>query len=90
VLAAVFLVLLTLLQLTPAAKREWDYQRLRMAFIERQLEQTERAIAVKRQLLQHLHTDPDFIERVARERLRYLRPGDVLVEVEGIEKPGRP
>ncbi len=79
--AAVFLCITTV-KLIPSSVRQRDFQKERMVQLEKQLADTEHAIEVKRKFLDKLNTNPAFLERVARERLKYVDPDDVIVHVD--------
>jgi len=76
------LLTITTIRLIPSSVRQREFQRERIAYLEKHLAETEHAIAVKRKFLDKLNTNPAFLERVARERLKYVRPDDIIVHVE--------
>jgi cell division protein FtsB len=82
VLAAVVLSVWCLIRLIPSAERERDYQRERIVFVERQIAEAERAITINRKMLEQMQSDPEYLEWVAQRRLRWVRPGDVIIQVE--------
>ena len=79
---ALVLILLTTIKLIPSSIREREFQKERIAFLEKQIAETEHAIEVKRKFLNKLNTNPAFLERVAREKLKYVRPGEKVIQVE--------
>ncbi|MCG8524963.1 MAG: septum formation initiator family protein [Opitutales bacterium] len=79
---ALLLSTVTFFKLLPASKRERDYQRERIAAIEEQIRVTERSLMIKREFLDQLNTNPRFLERVARQRLHMVRPGDTIIHLE--------
>ncbi len=81
VFATVLLAIATL-RLIPSSVRQMEFQRERIEQLERQLARTEHEIEVKRKFLDKLHTNPAFLERVARERLRYVRPDETIIQVQ--------
>jgi len=82
ILFASVLLCITSVRLIPSSVRQREYQRERMIQLEKQLARTEYEIEVKRKFLDKLNTNPAFLERVARERLKYVRPDDIIVHVE--------
>jgi len=79
---AIFLLCITTVRLIPSSVRQREFQRERIAQLEKQLEQTKYEIEVKREFLDKLNTSPAFLERVARERLKYVHPDDIIIHVE--------
>ena len=88
VIFALFLLLLTTVKLIPASVREREFQKERIAFLEKQIAETEHSIEIKRRFLNKLNTNPAFLERVAREKLKYVRPGETVIQIE--EPTNRP
>ena len=68
--------------LIPSALRERAQMRDRMVQLERKLAADERAIEKKKAFLEKLSTDPEFLERVAREKLRYAKPDEWILRFE--------
>jgi cell division protein FtsB len=62
--------------------REREFQKERIAFLEKQIVETEHSIDIKRKFLNKLNTNPAFLERVAREKLKYVRPGETVIQIE--------
>ena len=58
--------------------REFENFKVRQDRIERRLIQARNEFAQKEAYLQRLMEDPEFLERVARERLGYSRPDELL------------
>lgn len=79
---AAVLLAITTLQLIPSSMRQMEFQRQRIEQLEKQLARTEAEIEVKRRFLDKLHTNSAFLERVARERLRYVRPDETIIHVQ--------
>lgn len=86
VILALFLLLLTTVKLIPASIREREFQKQRIAFLEEQIAETEHSIEIKRRFLNKLNTNPAFLERVAREKLKYVRPGETVIQIEEPKK----
>jgi cell division protein FtsB len=79
---ASYLILVLTTELIPSAKKERDYQREYIEVLEKQLEENQRKIEIKRRFLNKLNTDPEFLQRVARERLDVVRPDETIIRFE--------
>ena len=62
--------------------REMESLRAREAQLERLVEMREKELARKSEYARRLREDPDFLERVIREQLGYIRPGEFLFRFE--------
>jgi cell division protein FtsB len=82
VIAATVLILILSIDLIPSAQRERNHQREHIEVLERQLAETQRKIEIKRRFLNKLNTDPEFLQRVARERLDVVHPDDLIIRFE--------
>ena len=82
ILFAAVLFVITTFRLIPSSVRQREFQRERIVQLEKQLAQTHHDIEVKREFLDKLNTNPAFLERVARERLKYVHPDDIIIHVE--------
>lgn len=82
IILAFVLVVATATQMIPSSMREREFQKERIVFLEKQLAETERAIEIKRKFLNKLNTNRAFLERVAREKLNYVKPGETVIHVE--------
>lgn len=82
VLLATGLFIYTGSVLIPSALRERTQMRERMVQLERNLAADELAIEKKKAFLQKLSSDPEFLERVAREKLRYAKPDEWILRFE--------
>ncbi len=81
-LALLVLTGYTAFYLIPSTNRE-------RAFLEQKLEETQamvgntqEQIELKRAFLHKLNTDPEFLERVAREKLSYIKAGEHIIRFE--------
>ncbi len=82
VLLATGLFIYTGTVLIPSALRERAQMRDHMIQLEHKLAADELAIAKKKAFLQKLSSDPEFLERVAREKLRYAKPDEWILRFE--------
>ncbi len=62
--------------------REYTTLKQRQAQYERQLEQAEQELAYKKHYYENLLNNPEFVERVVRQKLGYARPGEILFRFE--------
>jgi cell division protein FtsB len=77
---AVLLFLLLLLAAAGArGGRDLAAARAREALLEQRIAATEERVAALRQRIQRLRDDPLTLERLAREELGMVRPGDVVI-----------
>lgn len=77
-------VLLFLAVIAVAGVKSWrdlEAARQRQRLLETRISQTETEIARLRNRIERLRTDPGTLERLAREDLGMVRPGDVVIEL---------
>ncbi|MGF1484936.1 MAG: septum formation initiator family protein [Opitutales bacterium] len=60
------------------AVRELEHQQTREAELSREIRQLQASIERQRAYAERLETDDALAERVLRERLGYVRPGDIV------------
>ncbi len=56
----------------------WEHERAQDRALKKEIQRLEQENAGLQQQIQRLQSDPDAIEREAREKLHYARPGDVI------------
>ena len=56
----------------------WQHERAQDKQLQRQIDQLQQENAAMRDRIDHLKSDPDAIEREAREKLHYAKPGEVI------------
>lgn len=56
----------------------WQHQRAQDRALQQQIQDLQQENAQMRQQVQRLQSDPEAIEREARERLHYAKPGEVI------------
>ncbi len=56
----------------------WQQKRAEDRALQREIEDLEQQNAQMREHIQHLQSDPEAIEREAREKLHYAKPGEVI------------
>jgi len=56
----------------------WEQKRTEDHQLQKQIQDLQQENAEMRQHIQHLQSDPDAIEREAREKLHYAKPGEVI------------
>ena len=56
----------------------WQQKRAEDRALQREIEELQQENAHMRQQIQRLKSDPDAIEREAREKLHYAKPGEVI------------
>ena len=68
----------------------WQQKRAEDRALQQEIKNLEQENAQMRQQIQRLQSDPDAIEREAREKLHYAKPGEVIytLPVEPQEQPG--
>lgn len=64
------------------ASREYDQLKLAEAASQRRLADAQARLAEQEKVLQRLRTDPEFVEKVIRQRLGYTKPGDFIFRFE--------
>ena len=57
----------------------WQQKRAEDRALQREIKDLQQENAQMRQQIERLNSDPDAIEREAREKLHYAKPGDVIV-----------
>ena len=62
----------------PHGLRAWHHVRTQDRDLKREIKDLQQENAEMRQQIQHLQSDPDAIEREAREKLHYAKPGEVI------------
>jgi len=56
----------------------WQHERAQDKQLQQQIDQLQQENAAMRDRIDHLKSDPDAIEREAREKLHYAKPGEVI------------
>lgn len=56
----------------------WQQKRAEDRTLQQQIQSLQQENAQMRQQIQHLQSDPEAIEREAREKLHYAKPGEVI------------
>jgi cell division protein FtsB len=56
----------------------WEQKRAEDRALQQEIQQLQQENAQMRQQIQRLQSDPDAIEREAREKLHYAKPGEVI------------
>ncbi len=56
----------------------WQQKRAEDRALQHEIKDLQQENAQMRQQIDHLNSDPDAIEREAREKLHYARPGEVI------------
>jgi cell division protein FtsB len=59
----------------------WQQKRAEDRALQQEIRNLQQENAQMRQQIQRLQSDPEAIEREARERLHYAKPGDVIVSL---------
>ncbi len=59
----------------------WQQKRVEDRALQQEIEDLQRENAQMRQHIDHLNSDPDAIEREAREKLHYAKPGEIIVNL---------
>lgn len=62
--------------------REYTTLKHRQEQYTRQVEQAEQELAYKKHYYENLHNNPEFVERVVRQKLGYAKPGEILFRFE--------
>ena len=79
--AAVLLFVAVLAMAGTKSYRDLEAARQRRDLLESRIEQTQAEIADLHNRIEQLHSDPGALERLAREDLGMVRPGDVIIEL---------
>lgn len=56
----------------------WHQQRTEDKLLQKQIQDLQTENAAMKDRIEHLKSDPDAIEREAREKLHYAKPGEVI------------
>jgi cell division protein FtsB len=88
--AAVFLFIGVLAMAGVKSYRDLEAARQRKHLLEMQIQGTEAEIARLRGRIERLRSDPATLERLAREDLGMVRPGDVVIELPQDASPAKP
>jgi cell division protein FtsB len=56
----------------------WQQERAQDKTLQKQIEDLQTENATMKDRIEHLKSDPDAIEREAREKLHYAKPGEVI------------
>jgi cell division protein FtsB len=64
------------------ALREYRQLKVAEAASQRRLAEAQARLAEQEKILVRLRNDPDFVEKVIRQRLGYLKPGDFVFRFE--------
>lgn len=61
-----------------------EYKQLKLAeaVAEAKLADARRRLAEQERVLQRMRTDPDFVEKVVREQLKFAKPGEIIFRYE--------
>jgi cell division protein FtsB len=59
----------------------WQQKRAEDRALQQEIKDLQQENAQMRQRIDHLNSDPDAIEREAREKLHYAKPGEVIVNL---------
>ena len=67
----------------------WQHERAEDRMLQKEIQDLEQQNAQMRQQIERLKSDPDAIEREAREKLHYAKPGEVIYALpEASQTPG--
>jgi cell division protein FtsB len=64
------------------ARAEYNQLKLAEADAKRRLAEAQAELARRKQILERLQTDPEFVEKVIRQRLGYAKPGEYIFRYE--------
>jgi cell division protein FtsB len=59
----------------------WQHKRAEDRALQQEIKDLQQENAQMRQQIDHLNSDPDAIEREAREKLHYAKPGEIIVNL---------
>jgi cell division protein FtsB len=65
----------------------WQHERAEDKLLEKQIQDLQQENAEMRDHIEHLKSDPDAIEREAREKLHYAKPGEVIYTLPDSPQP---
>jgi cell division protein FtsB len=65
----------------------WQQKRAEDRALQQEIKNLQLENAQMRQHIDHLNSDPDAIEREAREKLHYAKPGEVIVNLSDTPQP---
>jgi len=65
----------------------WEQKRVEDKQLQKEIDELQQENARLRVRVEKLKSDPDAIEREAREKLRYARQGEVIVDLSSEQKP---
>lgn len=86
ILSGVLLFLLVMVVLfVPGGFREYQQARTLESEISEEVHALYRENQQKELFLRHIYDDPDFLQQQARERLGYVRPGEIVYRFERVE-----
>ena len=64
------------------ARDEYNHLKLTETASKRRLVEAQARLAEQEKILERLQTDPEFVEKVIRQRLGYTKPGDYIFRFE--------
>jgi cell division protein FtsB len=67
----------------------WEHERVQDRALQKEIDRLQQENAGMQQKIQRLQSDPDAIEREARDKLHYAKPGEVIYTLPG-EAVGQP
>src|SRR5271163_4564449 len=67
----------------------WQQKRAEDRALQQEIKDLQQENAQMRQQIDHLNSDPDAIEREAREKLHYAKPGEIIVTLPD-QSPAQP
>lgn len=82
VIAIFVVIVIGILVVGQRTKREWDVFTIRQAELKQQLSALQQERLHKEAYLRAFINDPEFVERVVRERLGYVEPGELIFRYE--------
>ena len=59
----------------------WQQKRVEDRALQQEIKDLQQENAQMRQRIEHLNSDPEAIEREAREKLHYAKPGEVIINL---------
>jgi len=85
--ALLALVVLSFSILFLQSYREYEYFKLKELELEKRLGQLKEEISQRERYLDLVLHEPDFLERVVRQKLGYARPDETIYRFEGEDEP---